>query len=525
MHHLTDVIKRLEREIPQSMEQYQIPGLAIGICDAHRVLWSAAFGTTQRDNGHPVTVETTFSIQSCSKMYTALTVLLAVQEGLVDLHEPITTYLPEFSVHSRFERRPESKITLGHLLTHTAGFTHEAPVGSNYEVGSPSFIKHCRSIADTWLRFPVGHHHEYSNLGCDLAAYIIQTVSGRPFHRFVERHLLRPLEMRRSTLDYDRICRDPNRAVGHSKQLGKRLPTRIPMVGAGGVYTSIQDACRFLQFHLAAGGSLIDSDLLAQMSRHENGCATGYGAGLASIRVDGSLVHGHGGGGFGFLSDMYWMPHKGFGVAMLTNSVDHPLQGKVVMGIMKELATSRFNPPPLPPATKPAETALAPLYGEYVGRGGTKAGFRKGRTGPVFEIDGDRKDIRFVDDRTFVVNDEHRETYRFLVDDTDGGLIYLQSVDSGFVRYRNDVPTTSRNSLERTAGPWNRSYTIKVNGIPVQVVDLVRDDDIFIVRERDAAPLRLRPFAAGMYFSSTGEVLDLTGEIPTYANIKLHPIA
>jgi hypothetical protein len=66
------------------------------------------------------------------------------------------TYLPEFTVHSAFEEHPERKITLRMLLSHTAGFTYEAPVGNNNELEPGTFDAHVRSIADTRLRFPVG---------------------------------------------------------------------------------------------------------------------------------------------------------------------------------------------------------------------------------------------------------------------------------------------------------------------------------------------------------------------------------
>jgi CubicO group peptidase (beta-lactamase class C family) len=61
-----------------------------------------------------------------SKSFTAAAVMLAVQEGLVELDSPISEYLPEFRVNSIFEARPQYKITLRHLLSHTAGFTHDA---------------------------------------------------------------------------------------------------------------------------------------------------------------------------------------------------------------------------------------------------------------------------------------------------------------------------------------------------------------------------------------------------------------
>ena len=103
-----------------------------------------------------MTADTIFSVQSMSKMFTATAVMQAVAAGRLDLDEPITTYLPGFTVHSAFEEHPERKITLRMLLSHTAGFTHEAPVGNNNELEPGDFDAHVRSISDTWLRFPVG---------------------------------------------------------------------------------------------------------------------------------------------------------------------------------------------------------------------------------------------------------------------------------------------------------------------------------------------------------------------------------
>jgi CubicO group peptidase (beta-lactamase class C family) len=85
---------------------------------------------------------------------------MSVQQGLLDLDVPVSQYLPDFSVHSIFESEPAERMTLRHLLSHTAGFTHEAPEGSNYRVGSASFAALCASIGRTWLRCPVGHHFD-----------------------------------------------------------------------------------------------------------------------------------------------------------------------------------------------------------------------------------------------------------------------------------------------------------------------------------------------------------------------------
>ncbi|HWD81247.1 MAG TPA: serine hydrolase domain-containing protein [Kribbella sp.] len=344
-------IAELQQRVPELLAEHRLPGMAVGICDASSVLWADGFGLT-RAGGLPITTDTIFSVQSCSKMYTAMAVLRGVEDGLVELDEPIPRYLPDFRVHSSFEDRPERLITLRHLLGHTAGFTHEAPVGSNYLVGSESFQAHCESISDTWLRFPVGQRYEYSNLGIDLAGYILQRRSGLPFHEFVRRQVLEPLGLSRTTFDARVIRRDAGRAIGHSAGYS-RLPVRVPMVAAGGLYTNVDDACRFMQFHLRDDGAL------AEMY-----AGTEYGLGIALRRAHGIPVRGHGGGGFGFLSDMYWAPQHGIGVVVLTNSTDHPLPWTFASDIFRDLLGEdavQDDPPPARPVDElPERVPAAP---------------------------------------------------------------------------------------------------------------------------------------------------------------------
>jgi CubicO group peptidase (beta-lactamase class C family) len=162
------VIAQYRAQIPALMAQESIPGLAVALVDGDRVVWQEGFGSTDDHGGSSVTVDALFSAQSMSKVFTATAVMQAVQYGRLDLDEPITTYLPGFTVNSAFETHPERRITLRMLLSHTAGFTHEAPLGNSYAPEPGDFDAHVRSISDTWLRFPVGTGYAYSNLGIDL---------------------------------------------------------------------------------------------------------------------------------------------------------------------------------------------------------------------------------------------------------------------------------------------------------------------------------------------------------------------
>lgn len=136
--------------------------------------------------------DTLFCICSVSKTVTALAVLLAVQDALLDLDTPLAEYMPDLSINSRHEERPETKITLRHFLSHWTGPAEERPQGNSFN-DSGYFQRHLDRISHTWLRFPVGYRSQYSNMGVDPAGYLVQVRSGFPFARFAKVYDFEPL--------------------------------------------------------------------------------------------------------------------------------------------------------------------------------------------------------------------------------------------------------------------------------------------------------------------------------------------
>jgi CubicO group peptidase (beta-lactamase class C family) len=130
-----------------------------------------------------------------------------------------------------------------------------------------TFDAHVRSIADTWLRFPVGSGYACSNLGIDFAGYILERVEGKPFAEVMRDSLLEPLGMDRSTFDRAAIRASADRAVGHVHPYSKP-PLDVPMTAAGGLYASAADLARFLRFEL--NGGTIDGRVVLDSKRlHE----------------------------------------------------------------------------------------------------------------------------------------------------------------------------------------------------------------------------------------------------------------
>jgi CubicO group peptidase (beta-lactamase class C family) len=343
---VANMIATYRERIPELMTEQDVPGLAVAVVDRDRVLWAEGFGDRD-DQGDPVTPDTIFGLQSLSKLFTATAVMQAAEAGRLDLDEPITTYLPGFTVHSAFEAHPERRITLRMLLSHTAGFTHEASVGNSNELDPGTFDEHVHSISDTWLRFPVGSGFAYSNLGIDLAGYILERVEGRPFADLMRDSLLGPLRMDRSTFDRAEILADDNRAVPHVDYYPDP-PLYEPVTAAGGLYSSADDLARFLRFELGegilGGRTVLGPDSMREMRTIPPpfaGEQAGYALGVSRTRWNmwdqRPDLFNHGGGGSGFMSDLWWAPQLGVGVAVLTNSDDHDLQMNLALSILRDL--------------------------------------------------------------------------------------------------------------------------------------------------------------------------------------------
>jgi CubicO group peptidase (beta-lactamase class C family) len=534
---IADLTGRLDNEIPETLAQLGIPGLAVGICDSEKILWAAGFGTTEQDAGTAVTTSTRFSLQSTSKLFTATLILDAVEDGLVDLDEPISTYIPEFRVRSVFDERPEQLITLRHLLSHTAGLTHEAPIGSNFDFDADDFDEHCQSIFTTWLRFPVGHHHEYSNLGIDLAGYILQRLAGSDFRRHAEKTLFDPLGLTRSTFDARVFANDDERAVGHWTPFtaaGLPLPTAVPMVAAGGLYSCLDDVLRFVQFQLRGGEGLIASRLLTEQRTMQfplPGQSLGHGLALYIDEwAPGVRVLHHGGSGFGFQVQLWWLPEHGFGGAVLTNSFDHNFQNELAARITEDLvdADRTLNGDRDRAADVPApasdESDADRLLGEYVGRLDDR---RLVRDGTRLEMHhrGAVQPVRLIGSQAIEVTGSRVERFVF-TGDGDGEPRYLHSLRDGQTWYRNSVDTSSGLSPKP---PPTGTYVATFQGIPLVWYRLDHDGEVPVIeRVRVAGEasargirVRLRPISADLHLSAVGEVLDLSSANPRYANVEL----
>ena len=532
------LIQESEAQVASILKkEIHLPGLAVALVSRDEVLWARAFGYRDALRREKADDNTMYGLLSVSKTLTVTGLMAAVQDGLIDLDVPIRTYLSGFRINSRFPEDPMSVITIRHLLSMTSGLTHDAPVGNNADPYTPSYEDHIQSISRTWLRFRTGERAEYSNLGVELAAYVLEAVTHRPFPEYVQRKVLDPIGMHRTTWDIDRIRKDENRAVGNNRSF-ERVPLENPMLAPGGAYSTIGDMAAFLRFQMndgrVDGRPLIDERVLRQMRTIPfpmKDQVAGYGMGLwvgaYHLGGDDVLWLAHGGGGFGFRCQMKWLPDLGYGVVVLTNAQDHDnvndaLAEDLLLKVV-ELLTGRKDQGPsdwlarhTPPRTADPSSLPVELAGRYCGtnddmtflvKDGT-FGYASGNTfmpiTPISKYEYATK----------------RYLYRFVCD-TGGKPVSVVRPYDGTVWTMGSPASEPKGPDRKEWSVYVGSYVRKRFGVGEKFYNVsVRNGWLHF--QGDGQDFRLSEHAPGLFFTPDGEAVDLRGPAFSFRNIRLY---
>ncbi|MEI8356509.1 MAG: serine hydrolase domain-containing protein, partial [Deltaproteobacteria bacterium] len=96
----SELISTMRAEIAKQMSDNQVTGLSVCLVDDRRVVWAEGFGFADAGRGIKADENSVFEIGSCSKTFTGFMVMQLVEKGLVGLDDPVTMYIPSFSLGS-----------------------------------------------------------------------------------------------------------------------------------------------------------------------------------------------------------------------------------------------------------------------------------------------------------------------------------------------------------------------------------------------------------------------------------------
>ena len=219
---------------------------AVLITSGNEVLADSAYGNADWTNIVVNTSQTRFQIGSISKTFTAASILLLAERGLLELDDPVAGYLAEFP--------NGGEITIRHLLTHTSGlprFVFQA------DYRDRSMRHHTASDLVSWIRelrlaSGPGERAAYSNANYAALAAIVEEVSGQDYPVFLETEIFDPLELRSTGLARSaglvvKSLASGYHPVGRSEIENARFHDYTSAIGAGAIFSTTGDLDRWLR--------------------------------------------------------------------------------------------------------------------------------------------------------------------------------------------------------------------------------------------------------------------------------------
>lgn len=336
---LQEELRMVDSVLQAQFKLQNLPGLAVAITRDNEIIYKKGLGVTNVETGIPVQPHHNFHIASVSKTFTATAVMQLVEKEKIDLDQPLTRYLPYFSMKDERYK----KITIKQMLNHTSGM----PDVEDYEweknvTDEGAAERYTRSMADSMLISEPGKEYHYSNIAFDLLADVIGKVSGTSFETFVKENILLPLGMKNSSFYYPEtemsLRTTPH--TGTPPRAGSVYPYNRMHAPSSTLNTSAEELAHWAIANLNEGvykgyrvltsagiKQMMTPTFLINKERNTSMCLSWF-----SYPYRGSTNIEHGGGDLGYRSMLTIIPGKKLGIVILCNTEDvriYDLRNKV----------------------------------------------------------------------------------------------------------------------------------------------------------------------------------------------------
>jgi len=304
------------------------PGAVLAVGRHGRLALLAAVGHFGVDDPRPVEAGTLYDLASLTKVVALTTAcMLLVDAGQLELDAPIDRYVPAF------RGAMKDRVTVRHLLTHSAGLLADLPLYDSTATRAAALV----AVDSTTLVAPPGTTYRYSDLSAIVLMQAVERVTGEPFDRFLSRRVFGPLGMP-ATTEHDTVFRHRWLRGEVHDESAARLGG---VSGNAGLFSDALDLSRFAAMLLNGGAwdtlQLIRAETVAEFTTRQNlppgstralGWDTPSDSGYSSA---GATLSRRSFGHTGFTGTSMWMdPDRDLFIILLSNHV-HPTRGKTAI--------------------------------------------------------------------------------------------------------------------------------------------------------------------------------------------------
>ncbi|MGB5823219.1 MAG: serine hydrolase domain-containing protein [Proteocatella sp.] len=239
-------------KLDELIKSYGVTSVQYAIIDNGRISVSGQSGVYSNSQSLPLTEENMYGIGSVSKMFAATSIMKLVEQGKLELDHPVTDYISEFEMADERYRG----ITVRMLLNHSSGL-----MGSSFnnaflfdDNDSSAHDQLLARLKEQHLKADPGAFSVYCNDGYTLAELIVERVSGKSFTDFVHEYITQPLGMKNTKTTQDSFD-ESQLSRAYYPGLENAVPTdTINVIGAGGIFSTAEDMCRFAQVFMKEQG-------------------------------------------------------------------------------------------------------------------------------------------------------------------------------------------------------------------------------------------------------------------------------
>lgn len=287
----------LRHFIEEEREHQQIPGLAVGVLQGGKPLLAAGFGLANVELAVPATARTVFQSGSLGKQFTAVLVMMLIEEGRLGLDDAIATYFPGSPAYWE-------QVTVRRLLTHTAGVPDytDGTIDLRRDYTEDELLAMAQQLPSA---FPPGSDWRYSNTGYLLLGILVHRVTGRFYGDLLAERIFSPLGMAHAQVISEAAI-VPHRAAGYRLVDGtlrnqEWVAPSLNTTADGALYFALTDLLAW-QGALRSRALLKPSNWTEVLSpvRLTDGRQEPYGFGWVSHAANGAPLYHHSGSWQGF---------------------------------------------------------------------------------------------------------------------------------------------------------------------------------------------------------------------------------
>lgn len=333
-------------------ESYAATSVQYALMDEGKIVISGQTGTNDLKNNIPITSETMYGIGSTSKMMLATAVMKLVDQGKIDLDEPVVKYIPDFTMTDKRYQQ----ITPRMLLNHSSGLLGTSSnsailFGDNDTYAHDTLLE---QLATQHLKADPGAYSVYSNDGFTLAEILVERVSGMSFTAFMHRYITEPLGMEHTKTPQD-IVDLGQMATTYSPSNDEQLPLETTnMIGSGGIYSTAEDLLQFSKIFTGEVETVLSQEAVEAMEQEEykrgmwpkeGDSSIGYGLGWDSVNLFpfndyGIQAVSKGGNTITYHSSLIVLPEYNMAAAVTSSgghsSTDQLLATELLLGALEE---------------------------------------------------------------------------------------------------------------------------------------------------------------------------------------------